>query len=743
MADGLFIFAAVTIAYIGDTKHRRPKQRLQNILAASEQKQASVSLKHLDVLYRQILMASLPDGDGDEDEYHRDIIDQICGILGTIVLLMYPLSSRSLERLLGWDEETVGPTLGPFHSVLSISPEPTPIRVFHKSFPDFLMDKQRSGEFWFHIDSAEHHGQLALLCLTHMNATLRRDMCGVGNKLVSEIDDVESILQTKVGEHVLYACRHWATHLNEATRSEKLEAALKHFCEYQLLYWLKILCLYGKLSSGILALDSAIKWTRDNTTSEILANGYRYLLYFQNTISLGPCHIYLSTLPFVPRRNLSNSPWQRELHASPKVIMTDGKDRWDRVLFTLTSHSAPITAVAYSPDGETIATGGDDNRVIIWDSRTGAQIHILEGHSARVWAVAFSSNDRLLASGSADGSVRIWNSATGILIHTLIHHSDAVRAVCFSPLGHMIASGSYDKTIILWDSGTGSFIRMLSGHSSIVLSITFSPDGAQIVSSSSDSITFSPDGAQIVCSSSDPSIIIWDTETGTVISRLQRSESGYTVYSLAFSPDGTQLASTCDGDAILWNYESRTISRKLEGSTGDLGCVAFSPDGRFILVGCGSGQVVTWDTTTGCQIGTFSGHTGSVASVAVSPDGSRVVTGSYDDTVSVWDMSSGWESDGGNDSPEQKSHTGAVRCVAFSPDGTMLACGAKDNNVALWDIGRHSLIHILKGHGKSVTTVAFSPDGRTLASGSTKDKSIIVWDSESGESIKTLQLRRE
>ncbi|KAG8941143.1 hypothetical protein FRC03_004800 [Tulasnella sp. 419] len=667
-------------------------------------------------------MASLPEGDEDED--HRDIMHQICEILGTIVLLMYPLSSRSLERLLGWDEETVEPALGPFHSVLSIPPEPTPIRVFHKSFPDFLTDKQRSAEFWFHIESTEHHARLALLCLTHMNSALRRDMCGVGNQLVSEIDDVETMLQTKVEQHVLYACRHWARHLTETTWTEKVEGALKNFCKHMLLYWLEILCLDGKLRSAVLALDLAIKWIRDEASSAMLTNCYRYLVYYYNTISLGPCHIYLSTLPFVPRHNLSNSPWERELHSSPRVIMTDGNNRWDRVLFTLTSHSDDVNAVSYSPDGETIATGGDDRRVMIWDSRTGAQVHILEGHSSLVWAVAFSPNGRLLVSGSGDRSVRMWNSATGILIHTLERHSQQVRAVCFSPLGHMIASGSDDSSVILWDSGTGSFIRMLSGHSHLVLSIIFSPDGAQIVSCSENS-----------------SIIIWDTETGTVISRLQGSESGSTVYSLAFSPDGSQLASTCKGDVILWNYGSHRILRRLEGSIGNVRCVAFSPDGRFVVAGCESGQVVTWDITTGSQIGTFSGHTNQVVSVAVSPDGSRVVTGSYDDTAAVWDLSSGWQSDGGNDTPNQKSHKDAVRPVALAPDGIMSAsqAGAEDNNVA----GRHSLIHILKGHGKSVTTVAFSPDGRTLASGSTDDKSIIVWDTESGKSVKTLQLRRE
>ncbi|KAG8952076.1 hypothetical protein FRC03_012274 [Tulasnella sp. 419] len=721
MADGLFIFAAVTVAYIGDTKHRQPKQRLRNILAARGQNQGSVSLKHLDVLYQQILVASSPDC---EDEDAQATVQRIQEIIATVVLVIYPLSSRSLENLLKWEEGTVEPILAPFHSVLSIPPDPTPIRVFHKSFPDFLTEKRRSGKFWFHIQPTEHHGRLALLSLDHMNATLRRDICDVGNRSVSEIHDVQSILRTKVQEHVLYGCRNWATHLREATRTEKLEAALKHFCENILLYWLEILCLDGKLSSAILALDMAMKWTRNEASFEILANGYRYVLYYRNALSLGPWHIYRSTLPFVPRHNLSRSPWERELQASPRVISTDGHDRWDRVLFTLTTHSSPhsreVNAVAYSPNGELIATGSDHFTVIIWDSRTGAQIHILRGHSEDVMAVDFSPDGNLVASGSRDASVCIWNSATGIRIHTLERHSSCVEAVSFSPLGGMIASGSDDKTIILWDSGTGGFIRMLSGHPGWVGAVIFSLDGAQIVSGSDDS-----------------SIIIWDTKTGTVVSRLNETEFHFfPVFSITFSPDGTQLASTSDQDVILWNYESRSISRRLKGSTGDLLCVAFSPHGRFVVAGCATGEVITWDIISGSQIDIFSGHTGPVMSVAISPDGSRIVTGSSDHTATVWDMSSCWENDKRNSVTNQISHMDRAE---LPPDDNPLVSSTDNTNVALSDIGRHSLIHIPKGHRERVTTVAFSADGRYVASGS-DDKTIIVWDTESGEPIKTLNV---
>ncbi|KAG8947601.1 hypothetical protein FRC03_000987 [Tulasnella sp. 419] len=727
MAEGLFIFAAVTVAYIGDTKYRQPKQRLRNILSDPDQNRASASLMHLDVLYRQILMASLPDNDKGEELEELKL--RIREILGTVVSLLYPLCSRTLEKLLGWEEDTVEPTLGPFHSVLSMPLDQTPIRVFHKSFPDFLMDKRRSGDFWFHIDPIEHHARLALYCLTHMNTSLRRDMCGVGTRLLSELDDVEFILQTKVEAHVLYACRYWATHLKETEWTDELGAALKEFCECKIPYWLEILCLDRKLSSAILAVDSARKWALEEASSAILANFYRYLLYFHTTIALGPSHIYHSTLPFVPRGNLSSLPWDEELHSSPRVVMTSDSDTWDRVLFTLTGHYDQVQAVAYSPNGRVIASGSDDKRVIIWDSRTGAQIHSLEGHSEKVLAVAFSPNGSLIASGSHDNSVRIWSSVTGILIHTLRGHSGAVTAVSFSPVVSIVASGSSDKTVALWDSGTGSRIRILRDLSEWSWTISFSPDGTHIASKSSNS-----------------SIIIWDTDSGAVVSKLKQNESSHTqsiMYFIAFSPDGIHLISAYDKEVIIWDYKSRSISKRLEGEAY---CVAFSPDGRFIVTGRGNGHIVTWDIIKGSQIGIFRGHTRAVVSIAISPDGFQIVTGSYDHTVAVWDMRSSWESPEANNDSDERIHGRAVCFLVFSPYGNRLVSGAKDNTLAIWDVERHALMCTLKGHGNTISKVAFSADGRYFAfvpvNSGIRGERIIVWDAEIGECIKNLSLDR-
>ncbi|KAG8961625.1 hypothetical protein FRC03_005135 [Tulasnella sp. 419] len=619
-------------------------------------------------------------------------------------------------------EETVEPILGPFHSVLYISPEPTPIRVFHKSFPDFLTDKRRSGGFWFHIDPIEHHARLALLCLTHMNDSLYRDMCGVGDRLVSELDNVESILQTKVQGHVLYACRYWASHLQEVVWTDELDAALKKFCEHKLLCWLEILCLDRKLDLAILALDSARKWTLDEASSTTLANGYRYVLYFRSTISLGPSHIYHSTLPFVPHYNMLESPWEKELHSSPRLVLTDGYDIWNRNLFTLTAHSRELNAVAYSPDGLLLASGSNDGKVIIWDSRTGAQVHSLEYPSNVVTAVAFSPDGSVIASGSMYGSVRIWNTATGILVHSLNGHSLLVTSVSFSPSGDVVVSGSSDRTVILWDSRTGSLIRILDSEFGEVMWATFSPHGAQIISWAVNS-----------------PIIIWDAQTGTVLSRLPADESREETHTVAISPDGALLASASGKDVVLWDYRSRKVLKRLKEDRGTVLCVAFSPDGRFLATGLDTGQITTWNATAGSKVGIFTGHISRVTSLAVSPDGSRLFSGSYDTTAVVWDMGSGWENPEETNYSTKSVHTGAVHIVAFSSDGNKLVSSAADHVVALWDIRGHALIHTLRGHSKSVTALAFSTDGECIASGS-GDRRIIVWDVETGAPIKNLDL---
>ena len=190
---------------------------------------------------------------------------------------------------------------------------------------------------------------------------------------------------------------------------------------------------------------------------------------------------------------------------------------------TLEGHAGWVTSVAFSPDGQRLASGSDDKTVKIWDSATGKELFALKGHAGPVRSVAFSPDGQRLASGSNDQTVKIWDSATGKELFSLKGHAGVVWSVAFSPDGQRLASGSEDKTVKIWDSATGKELFALKGHAGAVTSVAFSPDGQRLASASCDQ-----------------TVKIWDSATGKELFAL-KGHAGW-VTSVAFSPDGQRLA---------------------------------------------------------------------------------------------------------------------------------------------------------------------------------------------------------
>ncbi len=418
-----------------------------------------------------------------------------------------------------------------------------------------------------------------------------------------------------------------------------------------------------------------------------------------------------------------------------------------RLLNTLKEHKDEVWAVAFSPDGNTIASASQNGIVKLW-SKDGKLLNTLRGYSKGVWAIAFSPDGNTIASANQDGTIKLW-SRDGTLLNTITGHSTGVWAVAFSPDGNTIASACDNGTIKLWNRN-GVKLSTLKGHTGAVRSLAFSPDSKMIASASVDktvklwsrdginlktlkghsdavsSVGFSPDGYTIASASYDNTIKLWSLD-GRVLTTFNGHSDR--IRGVAFSPDGKTLASASEDKTVkLWNLD-HTLLRTLIGHDNGVIGVRFSPDGKLIASASDDKTVKIWNRD-GRLLLTFRGNNHEVLGVDFSPDSQTIASASWGKNIKLWKID-------GTLLRTLKGHKGAVWGVAFSPDGKVIASASVDKTVKLWNTNGREL-RTLKGHSDEVRAVTFSPNGKMIASASL-DGNVKLWNLD-GSLLRTIRV---
>ncbi|KZT38410.1 WD40 repeat-like protein [Sistotremastrum suecicum HHB10207 ss-3] len=677
-SERLFQWAFTACEFVLYAPGREASESLEMLVSSSR-------LDGIDNLYSGILHNIF--GFTEEDQR----LSRFRSVLGRVLTVREPLTVSALSKLHGEHEGAgaVKSIVRFMGSLLSgVSDEESPVQTLHTSFRDYLKDSRRSK--LYHISESSSEVELAHSALRIMNAELVFNICDFPSSQLANVDvqNLDDRVRRRISLALLYSIRFWSGHLSASTFSDTLAELLHTFIHGRFLFWLEALSLIKQIDTASAAVRIMAKWASDRDAKIRLfgQDAAKFIAVFGGAIAHSAPHVYISALPFSPRKSLV-AKYYSEQYPRTLVVETGRQPAWTSLEKSISSGTEKIRGVAVSRNGKKIASGTWGGTIQIWNSETTEAI-------GPPWSVYEDDAD-------PDGRALI-------------------DRLAFSPDDKRIAF-TYchgDTAICLKDVQTGRTVWGPSGlHTHQVWNVGFAIGGSHVLSVTAN---------EVGC---------WDGETGKERYPIKQLTERHG-HGSEISPDGRYIVSLLqDGVILLWEdvEDQWQLKCEFQGHTEWVLSAAFSPDCSRLVTAGGDHTIRIWDIATGQGLGTPLETTDdSIYSLSFSPNMTRVVSGGGDGIIRIWDVDAGEEL-----GALKGGHTSLVDHVWFSHDHHhIISMNHVDGVICIWDASFDNQLESLplEQRDRYAPVMALSADGELIYSTThRKETDLQIWEVSTGD----------